>query len=69
MKDDDICWRKFWAIWRTNGGGAAQKKHNTKLMAIQEAERLVKQTGEEYSVLEVIGVCEHSHPPVKYTEL
>lgn len=59
---------KFWAVWRKTGGGAPSKKHETKELAILEANRLASQTNDQYFILEVIGVVEPVITPVKYTE-
>lgn len=59
---------KFWAVWRKTGGGATSKKHETKELAILEANRLASQTNDQYFILEVIGVVEPVITPVKYTE-
>lgn len=60
---------KFWAIWRKTGGGPPQKRHETEALAIAEANRLVKQTGEEYYVLEVIGIVRPTYAPTEYVEV
>lgn len=60
---------KFWAVWRKTGGGAPQKRHDTKSDAIKEAERLVKQTGEEYYILEVTGIVRPTYAPCEYVSL
>ena len=60
---------KFWAVWRETGGSPPAKKHETKQEAITEAQRLVRQTGGKYHILEVIGYAERMDLPVKYTKL
>jgi len=60
---------KFWAVWRKTGGGAPQKRHETKEDAIKEAERLVKQTGEDYYILEVTGIVRPVYSPVEHVEI
>ena len=60
---------KFWAVWRKTGGGAPQKRHETKEDAINEAERLVRQTSEDYYILEVTGIVRPTYSPVEYKEI
>jgi hypothetical protein len=60
---------KFWAVWRKNGGGAPNKKHETKADALIEAQRLATQTNEQYFILECIGVVSPKVVPVEYTEI
>ena len=59
---------KFWAVWRKTGGGAPQKRHETKEDALLEAQRLATQTNEQYFVLEAIGIVAPKVVPVEYTE-
>jgi len=60
---------KFWAVWRKTGGGAPQKRHDTKEEAVEEAGRLVKQTGEDYYILEVTGIVRPTYAPVEHVEI
>jgi hypothetical protein len=61
--------RKFWAVWRENGGGAPQRRHDTKESAITEAGRLATQSQDRYYVLEVVGIVAPVQQPVAYTEI
>jgi len=60
---------KFWAIWRKTGGAPPQKRHETRDAAIKEAIRLVRQTGEEYYILEATGIMRVRLAPVEYVPL
>jgi hypothetical protein len=60
---------KFWAVWRKTGGGAPQKRHDTKEEAVEEAGRLVKQTGEAYYIPEVTGIVRPTYAPVEHVEI
>ena len=60
---------KFYAVWRKNGGGAPTKRHETKELAIEEANRLATQSLDGYYVLEVIGIVEPIKAPIQYTEI
>ena len=60
---------KFYAVWKQNGGGAPNKKHDSKDGAIQEASRLAQQSQESYLILEVIGIVKPMITPVDYTEI
>ena len=60
---------KFWAVWRKTGGGAPQKRHDTKEEAVEEAGRLVKQTGADYYILEVTGIVRPTYAPVEHVEI
>ena len=60
---------KFWAVWRKTGGGAPQKRHETKDLAVEEAVRLVKQTGEAYYILEVTGIVRARFAPIEHIEI
>ena len=60
---------KFWAVWRKTGGGAPQKRHETKELALDEADRLARQSQEEYYVLEVIGIVKPVRVPVEFEEI
>lgn len=59
---------KFWAVWRDSGGACPNKRHAEKQDAINEAERLVRQTGERYYILEVIGEVVPTQAPVEWRE-
>ena len=60
--------KKFYAVWRINGGAAPSKRHDDKQSAIDEASRLATQTNEPYYVLEAIGIVKPVIMPVDYTE-
>lgn len=60
---------KFWAVWRSDGGSAPSRKHETKSLAITEAARLSQQTNTKYFVLEVIGYVVPQEIPVNYFDL
>lgn len=60
---------KYWAVWRENGGGAPQKKHDTKDAAVAEAGRLAQQENARYFVLEVVGVVAPVKFPVAYADV
>lgn len=60
---------KFWAVWKENGGGAPQKRHETFESAKNEAARLARQEGASYYVLEVIGIAAPVELPVEYTRI
>jgi len=61
--------KKFWAVWRETGGAPPSRRHETKEVAIKEAERLTRQTGESYYILEVIGKVAPAYAPVEYQEI
>lgn len=61
--------QKFWAVWRIDGGAAPNKRHETKLAAIEEAGRLAQQTNADYYVLEVIGYVAPQQKPINYFDL
>lgn len=61
--------QKFWAVWKENGGGAPQKRHESFESAQTEAARLARQEGQRYFVLEVIGIVAPVEIPVNYTEI
>lgn len=56
----------FWAVWRMNGGGAAQKRHASRDEAIAEAGRLAANTNDTYCVLESIGTVRPVSAPVEF---
>jgi len=60
---------KFWAVWKETGGAPPQKRHETKELALKEAERLSRQTEESYYVLEVIGIVKPVFLPVEFEEI
>lgn len=60
---------KFWAVWKENGGGAPQKRHENLDSAKKEAARLARQEGHRYYVLEVIGIVAPVEIPVNYTAI
>ncbi len=60
---------KFWAVWRINGGGTPQKRHETKESAIKEANRLARQEHDAYYVLEVVGIVKPVEQPLEFTEI
>lgn len=60
--------KKFWAVWRENGGGPPNKKHATKDEAVREAARLAQQTNDRYLVLEVIGAVASLQVPVDWVD-
>ena len=60
---------KFYAVWRQNGGGAPNKRHETKDLAIEEANRLATQSQDGYYILEVIGIVEPIKVPILFTEI
>ena len=61
---------KFWAVWRKTGGNPPTRTHTSKEAAIQEAARLVRQSGgEEYYILEVVGYVRPKVAPTEYVEL
>jgi len=60
---------KFWAVWRKTGDGALQKRHETKQEAVDEAGRLVRETGEDYYILEVTGIVQTTCAPVEHVEI
>ena len=57
---------QFWAVWRVNGGGAAQKRHASRDEAIAEAGRLAANTNDIYYVLESIGTVRPVSAPVEF---
>jgi len=57
---------QFWAVWRMNGGGAAQKRHASRDEAIAEAGRLAASTNDTYYVLESIGTVQPVHSPIEF---
>lgn len=59
--------KKFWAVWKENGGGAPQKRHETIEQAQQEAARLARQEQARYFVLEVVGIVAPVEVPVNYS--
>ena len=61
--------QKFWAVWRLNGGGAPNKRHDTLESAQSEASRLAGQSNEPYYVLEVIGAVVPVHTPIEWKEI
>ncbi len=61
--------KKFWAIWKQNGGGAPQKRHETKESALTEAARLARQENAPYFVLEAIGIVAPVEIPVDFTAI
>ncbi|MDX1504642.1 MAG: hypothetical protein R3221_02935 [Spongiibacter sp.] len=61
--------KKFWAVWRENGGGAPQKRHESMDSAQKEAARLARQEGDRYFVLEVVGIVAPVEIPVEYTAI
>lgn len=62
--------KKFWAVWREGGQGAATKQHATKESAIAEAHRLATQQVASYYILEVIGIiAPPPMQPAQFTEL
>ena len=60
---------KFYAVWRQTGGSSPNKRHETKDEALREADRLARQTNENYYVLEVIGIVKPVQLPVEFVEL
>lgn len=61
--------QKFWAVWRASGGAAPTKRHGTFQEAKAEAERLCRQAGELYYVLEVVGAVMVKDQPTDYVSL
>ncbi len=61
--------KKFWAVWKENGGGAPQKRHATIEDAKQEAARLARQEQARYYVLEVVGIVAPVVVPVDYEQV
>ena len=61
--------KKFWAVWRENGGSPPQKRHDTFIGARAEADRLARQGDARYYVLEVIGVVAPVDIPIEYNEI
>lgn len=62
-------YRKFWAVWRLNGGGAPTKRHESLSDAQAEANRLCQQSNEPYYVLEVCGIVKPVSLPVAWEEI
>ncbi len=60
---------KFWAVWKENGGGAPQKRHDDFESAKIEAGRLARQEGARYYILETIGTVAPVVNPVEYRTL
>jgi hypothetical protein len=61
--------KKFWAVWKENGGGAPQKRHASIEDAKQEAARLARQEQARYFVLEVVGIVAPVQVPVDYSPI
>lgn len=61
--------KKTWAIWREKGGSGPNYRHDSFESAKAEAERLARETGYSFLVLEVIGVVKPVYVPVEYTEI
>lgn len=62
--------RKFWAIWGKSIDSAPPKRqYDTEQEAMREAERLTALTGDDYYILEVIGVIRPIQVPVEYVEI
>ena len=59
---------RFWSVWRKSGGGVSTKRHYTKDDAIKEGARLAKQAGEEFYILEVIGIVRPVDIPIEYED-
>ena len=59
---------KFWMVWNVDGR-VPTMKHASQQSARLEAERLAKRNpGQQFAVLEAIGVCETTKP-VQWAEL
>jgi len=57
----------FWAVWKENGVGASQMRHDSFESAQAEAARLSRQENESYFVLETIGIVRPKEIiPVEY---
>ena len=61
--------KKFWCVWKKNGGAPPSKRHDSLESAINEATRLCQQSMEPYFVLETIGVVTPSIVPANYTNI
>jgi hypothetical protein len=62
-------YEKFWAVWRKNGGSTPTARHQSKQGAIDEASRLCRKEGEQYYVLEVIGIVSLESVPTIFTAI
>ena len=61
--------KKFWAVWRENGGSAPNYRHETLESAKQEAARLACKSVDSYYILEAVGVVTIAAPPTEYKDL
>jgi hypothetical protein len=60
---------KFWMILRRTGNSAPSKRHSRKDIAVKEGQRLARQSGEGYYLLEAVGIVEPEELPVKYRSI
>lgn len=61
--------KKFYAVWRIDGGQPPSHRHETLDEACAEAERLAKQTLKTYYVLETVKVVHFKETPVVWSNL
>lgn len=62
-------YKSFFCLWKCNGGDPPRSQHETLQDALNEAERLVKKTGDTFYVLHTVGLVRPSHPPAEFVSL